>query len=56
MPLGKNIGKNITELKSSIMKSGKSAEAAAAIAASIGRKALGKARFQKLAAKGRKKA
>ncbi len=48
-------GGRFAQLKSKIMASGKSVSAAAAIAASIGRKALGKKKFQSLAAKGRKR-
>lgn len=43
------------ELKGKIMKSGKNEDAAAAIAAAIGRKKYGKAKFQQMAAAGRRK-
>jgi hypothetical protein len=42
-------------LKQEFMKEGKSAERAAGLAAYIGRKKYGKAKFQKMAAAGRKK-
>lgn len=42
------------KLQSKIEAEGKSPEAAAAIAASIGRKKYGKAKFQKMAAAGKK--
>lgn len=43
-------------VKDAIMKTGKSAEAAAAIAAAQGRKKYGKEKFQKMAETGRKRA
>jgi len=42
------------KLKSKLQKSGKSAKAAGAIAATIGRKKYGKKKFQTAAAKGKK--
>ena len=48
-------GARFKALKGKLMKKGKSAEDAEAIAASVGRKKYGKAKFQKLAAKGKKK-
>lgn len=48
-------GGRFAKLRDAIMKEGKSKESAEAIAASIGRKKLGKEKFQSLAAKGKKK-
>lgn len=46
-------GERFKALSSKIQKSGKSKDAADAIAAAIGRKKYGKSKFQKLAAKGK---
>jgi hypothetical protein len=46
-------GERFKALSSKIQKAGKSKDAADAIAAAIGRKKYGKAKFQKLAAKGK---
>jgi hypothetical protein len=48
-------GARFKAVSKSIQKSGKSKSSADAIAASIGRKKYGKAKFQKMAAAGRKK-
>ena len=48
-------GKRFASLKKKIKKSGKSDKAAAAIAASIGRKKYGKKKMTKMATKGRKR-
>lgn len=65
MPAGVGYGKKsmklggggrFAKLVNSLKSKGKSAGAAKAIAASIGRKKYGKSRFAKLAAKGRKAA
>lgn len=45
-------GKRFAALRSKFMREGKSEERAEGLAASIGRKKLGKARFQKLASAG----
>ena len=47
-------GTRFKALSKQIQKSGKSKDAAEAIAASIGRKKYGKTKFQKLALKGKK--
>ena len=47
-------GERFKSLSNKIQKSGKSKEAANAIAASIGRKKYGKKKFQQLASKGKK--
>jgi len=49
-------GGRFQKLKDELMREGKSAESAEAIAAAVGRKKYGKAKFQKMAAKSRKKA
>jgi len=49
-------GGRFAQLKNKIEESGKSPEAAAAIAATVGRKKYGKKKFQSMAAKGRKRA
>lgn len=46
-------GERFKALSSKIQKAGKSKDAADAIAAAIGRKKYGNAKFQKLAAKGK---
>ena len=46
-------GERFKALSAKIQKSGKSKDAADAIAAAIGRKKYGKSKFQKLAAKGK---
>jgi hypothetical protein len=48
-------GARFKALTKKIEKSGKSEESAKAIAANIGRKKLGKAKFQKLAVAGKRK-
>ena len=48
-------GKRFKDVSKAIQKSGKSKEAADAIAASIGRKKYGKKKFAALSAKGRKR-
>lgn len=48
-------GGRFQKLKDSIMKSGKSADSAEAIAASIGRKKLGSAKMSKLATQAKKR-
>lgn len=48
-------GGRFQKLKDELMREGKSAKAAEAIAAAIGRKKYGKQKFQSLAAKGRKR-
>ena len=48
-------GKRFKDVSKAIQKTGKSKEAADAIAASIGRKKYGKKKFAKLASKGRKR-
>lgn len=47
-------GERFKALSAKIQKGGKSKDAAAAIAASIGRKKYGTSKFQKLALKGKK--
>ena len=49
-------GGQFAKLKDELIASGKSAASAEAIAASVGRKKLGKAKFQKLAVAGKKRA
>lgn len=49
-------GGRFAKMKQAIMRTGKSAKSAEAIAATVGRKRYGKAKFQKLAAAGRKRA
>lgn len=48
-------GERFKALSSKIQKAGKSEDASKAIAAAIGRKKYGNAKFQKMAAAGRKK-
>lgn len=48
-------GGRFAALKESVEKEGKSPKVAGAIAASVGRKKYGKAKFQKMAAQGREK-
>jgi len=48
-------GGRFQKLKDQLMREGKSEKSAEAIAAAIGRKKYGKEKFQKLAAKGRKR-
>jgi len=49
-------GGQFAKMKDAIMRTGKSAASAAAIAASVGRKKYGKAKFQKMASIGKKRA
>lgn len=55
-PTSKGGGGKFLMVQDAIMKTGKSKDSAAAIAAEAGRKKYGKAEFQKMAASGKKKA
>jgi len=54
--MAKGGGGKFAKMRDAIMKSGKSADAAAAVAASAGRKKYGKTEFQRMATVGRKRA